>query len=91
VLERSDWHPRLLHGSDHPLPGVMPPFSTAALVKEGLLADEDQAPLQSIREYNPLLFDFVLKRRLRSGATRLPASVFEAGALGASTGSTPST
>jgi mannonate dehydratase len=33
--------------------------------------------LAGIREYNPLLFDFVLKRHLRAGAARFPAAVFE--------------
>jgi uncharacterized protein len=37
LLQRQDWHPRLLHGSDHPLPGVMPLFSLPRLVKAGLL------------------------------------------------------
>jgi mannonate dehydratase len=30
-----------------------------------------------IREHNPLLFDFVLKRHLSSGGKRFPKSVFE--------------
>lgn len=83
ILEREDWHPRLLHGSDYPLPGVMPLFSLAKLERAGLLAAADVAPLTEVREHNPLLFDFVLKRRLRVGATRLPASVFEGWALSA--------
>ena len=83
VLERSDWHGRLLHGSDHPLPGVTPLYATAAFVREGLLDAADEAPLQALRDHNPLLFDLVLKRRLRLGAQRLPASVFEGRALAA--------
>ena len=27
VLERDDWHDRLINGSDYPLPGVFPLFS----------------------------------------------------------------
>ena len=81
VLQRQDWHHRLLHGSDHPLPGLMPLFSLPALQQAGVLADGDIEPLTRIREYNPLLFDFVLKRRLRLGAARLPAALFEARAL----------
>ena len=81
VFKREDWHARLLHGSDHPLPGVMPLFSTAALVRAGLLDDADREPLAQIRDHNPLMFDFVLKRRLRLGATRLPSAIFEAHAL----------
>jgi mannonate dehydratase len=30
-----------------------------------------------VREHNPLLFDFVLKRALRANGKALPASVFE--------------
>ncbi len=81
LLQRRDWHARLLHGSDHPLPGVMPLFSPRRLAHAGLLDDADVQTLERIREHNPLLFDFVLKRRLRWQSALLPASVFEAGAL----------
>ena len=81
VLQRDDWQPRLLHGSDHPLPGVMPLFSPARLQRAGLLDETDVAPLLRLREHNPLLFDLVLKRRLRAGAAKLGASVFEGCAL----------
>ena len=65
------------HGSDHPLPGVMPLYRTQRLAGAGLL-DAAAAPvLDEIRAYNPLLFDFVLKRHLRSGTQRLSAAVFE--------------
>jgi mannonate dehydratase len=77
VVERSEWHARLLNGSDYPLPGVMPIFSVDYLVSLGLL-DAAAAPvLKEIRAHNPLLFDFVTKRSLRSNGKRLPASVFE--------------
>jgi uncharacterized protein len=33
--------------------------------------------LKEIRSHNPLLFDFVLKRALRSNAKALAAGVFE--------------
>lgn len=85
LLQRQDWHHRLLHGSDHPLPGLMPLFSLPALQQAGLLAENDIDALTRIREYNPLLFDFVLKRRLRRGSARLPAALFEARALPATT------
>jgi len=77
LIERSDWHPRLLHGSDHPLPGIMPLYRTQRLVDAGLL-DAVAAPvLDLIRAYNPLLFDFVLKRHVRSGGQRLASVVFD--------------
>lgn len=81
VLGRQDWHHRLLHGSDYPLPGLMPLFSLPALQNAGVLPAADIEPLTRLREHNPLLFDFVLKRRLRLGDTRLPAALFEAHAL----------
>jgi mannonate dehydratase len=77
VLEREDWHARLLNGSDYPLPGLMPIFSVDFIVSLGLL-DAVAAPvLSEIRAHNPLLFDFVLKRSLRAGGKRLGARVFE--------------
>jgi uncharacterized protein len=81
VLQRQDWHGRLLHGSDHPLPGVMPLFSPASLQRAGLLAQADVPVLLRVRDHNPLLFDLLLKRRLRSGSAYLPAAVFEGAAL----------
>lgn len=81
VLQRQDWHDRLLHGSDHPLPGLMPLFSLAKLERAGLLAAADVEPLTRVREHNPLLFDLLLKRRLRAGSARLGAGIFEGRAL----------
>jgi mannonate dehydratase len=77
VIEREDWHPRLLNGSDYPLPGVMPIFSVDYLVSLGML-QEGMAPiLKEIRLHNPLLFDFVLKRHLQWNNKKLSAGVFE--------------
>jgi uncharacterized protein len=77
VIERTEWHPRLINGSDYPLPGVMPIFSVDYLVSLGLVAEKAAPVLKEIRLHNPLLFDFVLKRALRSGGKAFPASVFE--------------
>ncbi|HEX9183367.1 MAG TPA: amidohydrolase family protein [Burkholderiales bacterium] len=77
VLERSDWHARLLNGSDYPLPGVMPLFSLDFIVSLGLLEPAAAPVLSQIRQHNPLLFDFVLKRSLRWRGAALAASVFE--------------
>ena len=76
ILARADWHARLLNGSDYPLPGLMPVFSVEYLVSIGLL-DASAAPILSeIRTYNPLLFDFVLKRHVRSASHAFDAQVF---------------
>lgn len=77
VIRETEWHPRLLNGSDYPLPGLMPIFSVDYIVSLGLL-DASAAPvLTEIRAHNPLLFDFVLKRSVRANGGRLSKSVFE--------------
>lgn len=77
VVEREDWHPRLLNGSDYPLPGVMPIFSVDYLVSLGLVQSAAAGIFKQIRSHNPILFDFALKRHLRSGGKSLSRSVFE--------------
>ena len=77
LLEREEWHARLLNGSDYPLPGVMPLYSMNQLVQLGVIEPELTPVLAAIREHNPLLFDFVLKRHLRSGSARFSKNVFE--------------
>lgn len=77
LIERDDWHSRLLNGSDYPLPGVMPLFSLRQLERLGLIAAEYREPLTRIRQHNPLLFDFVLKSSLRSHGKALSANIFE--------------
>ena len=77
VLEREDWHARLLNGSDYPLPGLMPIFSVDFIVSLGLLEAAAAPVLSEIRQHNPLLFDFVLKRSLRRNGKRLAAGVFQ--------------
>jgi mannonate dehydratase len=78
LLRREDWHDRLLYGSDYPLPGILPLMSPASLARAGLL-DATAAPvLEQVRDHNPLLFDFMLKRLLRDGRHRFANRVFEA-------------
>lgn len=77
LLERQEWHPRLLNGSDYPLPGVIPLFSLHHVVAAKLLAENDVPVLLEVRRHNALLFDFLLKRRLRIGDKRYPSAVFE--------------
>jgi uncharacterized protein len=64
LLTRRDWHARLVYGSDYPLPGVMPIFSPSSLAAQGFLSEADAELLVELRRYNPLLFDFALKRLL---------------------------
>jgi mannonate dehydratase len=77
VLEAEDWHPRLLNGSDYPLPGVMPIFSVEYLVFLKLVPESASGVLKEVRLHNPLLFDFVLKRHLRSNGRGFARGVFE--------------
>ena len=77
VIEREEWHPRLLNGSDYPLPGIMPLFSVDYLVSLGLVQESAAPVLKEIRSHNPLLFDFVLKRHLRSNGKALSTNIFE--------------
>lgn len=78
ILQREDLHERLVNGSDYPLPAVNVLIRTRPLVKYGYLAPADAGSLKEIYQYNPLLFDFVLKRALKLPGTdrRLPAAVF---------------
>lgn len=72
-----DVHDRLLHGSDYPLPAVGLLYSTGRLVRAGLLAPEQVAPLEALRQRNPLLFDLALKRQAAWQGQRLSATVFQ--------------
>ncbi len=59
------------------LPDTMPLFSLRHLVGAGLIDAADAPVLSAVREYNPMLFDFLLKRRLRWHGHRLSPAVFE--------------
>ena len=77
VLERDDWHDRLINGSDYPLPGVFPLFSVTAMVDRGYLDEREADTIRAIRPHNPLLFDFVLKRTIRHAGKRFARNVFQ--------------
>jgi mannonate dehydratase len=76
IVERTDWHSRLLNGSDYPLPGVMPLISVRRLIHLKMIERAAGPVLMAIRAHNPLLFDLVLKRLLRAGSKRLATEVF---------------
>lgn len=83
ILKRDDLHERLVNGSDYPLPAINALVRTGAVVKQGYITREERACLNEIYNYNPLVFDFVLKRALKLPGTqkRLPAAVFMANDL----------
>ncbi|EXI69748.1 MAG: putative metal-dependent hydrolase of the TIM-barrel fold protein [Candidatus Accumulibacter adjunctus] len=77
LLERRDWHERLLNGSDYPLPGVVPLISLRALVDWQLLDAAAVDTLRRLRDINVLLYDFVLKRNLKKDGQGFATPVFE--------------
>ncbi len=77
LLARPHWHTRLLNGSDYPLPGILPLISLDKLIKLELLDVQAKPFLTGLREHNPLLFDFALKRLLRRNGVGFADSVFE--------------
>lgn len=76
LLTRQDWHPRLLQGSDYPLPGILPLFSPATLAQKGLLPAKAVSDLDALQEHNPLLFDLAVKRLLSFRGSSFGLSVF---------------
>ncbi len=65
ILDRQDLHSRLIYGSDYPLPAINLIFRTKKLVELGYITTKEQTYINEIYSYNPLLFDFVLKRALK--------------------------
>ncbi len=78
LLKRQDLHPRLVNGSDYPLPAINALIRTRSLASDGFITSEERTALNEIYDYNPLLFDFVLKRTMRHPETKqkLAPSVF---------------
>ena len=78
LLKRQDLHSRLVNGSDYPLPAINALIRTRSLASDGFITNEERTALNEIYDYNPLLFDFVLKRTIRHPETKqkLAASVF---------------
>jgi predicted TIM-barrel fold metal-dependent hydrolase len=80
ILKRQDLHPRLVNGSDYPLPAINALIWTRSFVRSGFITAEERLALNEIYDYNPLLFDFVLKRTMRHPETKqkLSPSIFMA-------------
>ncbi|MEE9330665.1 MAG: amidohydrolase family protein [Methylophilaceae bacterium] len=77
VLERSDWHGRLVNGSDYPLPAILPLINTKQLHHMGLLDSEHLPFLQMLKRYNPIMFDFAVKRLIQHNGVGFDKSTFE--------------
>lgn len=65
LLTRQDLHERLVQGSDYPLPAVNIVIRLGRLVEFGFITSNEQKVLQEIYDYNPLLFEFAVKRTIR--------------------------
>jgi uncharacterized protein len=65
LLRAQDLHPRFLNGSDYPLPAIDPLVSTRYLVAGDFLSSDDRLMVNRVFAHNPLLFDYVLKRKVR--------------------------
>jgi uncharacterized protein len=78
ILAREDLHDRMVNGSDYPLPAVNVLIRMRPLARRGYISAEEGDSLKEIYQYNPLLFDFTLKRSLKHPETgrRLSAAVF---------------
>ncbi|MBK7875740.1 MAG: amidohydrolase family protein [Planctomycetes bacterium] len=78
LLERTDLHERLVNGSDYPLPAIRVVWSAQRFVGAGLLTDDEARALEELYDYDPLVFDFALKRTLHHPKTgaRFADSVF---------------
>ncbi len=69
LLKRQDLHHRLVNGSDYPLPAINLLVQTGHLARDRFITREERRQLNEIYDYNPLLFDFVLKRTIRHPET----------------------
>jgi uncharacterized protein len=79
ILDRPDLHRRLVNGSDYPLPAINLIIMTSKLSRLGFITAKERKALNEIYRYNPLLFDFVLKRIVRHPKTKnmLSVNVFQ--------------
>ena len=68
ALRRPELRGRLVNGTDYPLPAINCVIWTRTLLRMGAITAGERRALNEIYDYNPLLFDFVLKRTLRDAA-----------------------
>lgn len=70
---------RFVNGSDYPLPAVEFLNPTKTLFRYGFITETEEQLLNKLYRYNPLLFDFVLKRTIRHprhADYKLPTALF---------------
>ncbi len=78
LLRRPELHLRLVNGSDYPLVAVNVLIRTSELAQDGFITEQEREDLNEIYDFNPLLFDIVLKRTIKSPGTdqKLSPSIF---------------
>jgi len=76
VVTRTDWHHRLVNGSDYPLPAVIPIYSLRELVQRRYISQAQAVVLAQVRQHNALIFDLALKRLVRVGGLSFDRAVF---------------
>lgn len=69
MLDRTDLHHRLVYGSDYPVPIIGLLVHTRALMYAGYINNQQRALLNEIFDFNPLLFDYITKRIIKSPNT----------------------
>jgi uncharacterized protein len=69
LLGREDLHHRLINGSDYPLCAVNFAVRPRLLARHGFITREEALLLEELYHFNPLLFDFVIKRTVRHPET----------------------
>lgn len=77
---------RLLNGFDYPLPGVVPLFSQEQHVRLGIIDPVAADTVFRLQNYNPLLFNLVLKRSLRWPGRGFGRRMFETAGFFTSSG-----
>lgn len=66
ILDYQALHHRFINGSDYPLPAINFLYKTSQLEEMGFISENEKELLNEIYSYNPILFDFVLKRTIKS-------------------------
>ncbi len=77
IITRTDWHHRLLNGSDYPLPSIFPLINTKQLHALELINEAEMAFLQAVKKDNALMFDFAVKRLIKHNGKQFSPQVFE--------------
>ena len=69
LLNHPEFHDRLIHGSDYPLPAINFIYRTSQLEDLGYITEGQRELLNEIYDYNPLTFEIALKRSLKHPET----------------------